>query len=185
VVSVDHLPDEELLRRTPVTPAAFGVFYTRHERALLAWLVRQVRDPEVAADLCSETFAEALVSIARFRPDRGDAKGWLFGIARHQVGRHRRRGMVDDRARRRLGLQDVGYTDAQLEAVAALGSDVRVEVLLDGLPPEQASAIRGRVLEERAYRDLADRAGLPEQTIRQRVSRGLAALRPRMEGRSK
>jgi RNA polymerase sigma-70 factor (ECF subfamily) len=178
---MDRLSDEQLLRRAREDPVAFGEFYARHERDVLTFLVRQTHDPEVAADLCAETFAQVLLSLERFRPERGDARGWLFGIARHQVGRHRRRGRVELRARRQLGLLDLRYDDAQLDEIAALESDIQVEVYLDELPEAQSRAVRARVLEGRSYEEIAARENRSPQTVRQRVSRGLAALRPRLK----
>jgi DNA-directed RNA polymerase specialized sigma24 family protein len=56
---VEHLGDDDLLALTPARPAAFGVVYRRHERAVLAYLCHQTGDAELAADLASETFAAA------------------------------------------------------------------------------------------------------------------------------
>lgn len=42
--------DDELLSRSARDPQAFGAFYERHERLVLGYLVRQVGDPELAAD---------------------------------------------------------------------------------------------------------------------------------------
>jgi RNA polymerase sigma-70 factor (ECF subfamily) len=55
-------------------------------------------------------------------------------------------------------------------------------MLLDGLPAEQRDAVRERVLEERDYPEIAARLRCSEQVVRKRVSRGLTALRARMEG---
>jgi DNA-directed RNA polymerase specialized sigma24 family protein len=60
--------DDELLRRTPAEPAAFGEFYARHESAVLGFMRRRTGDPELAADLTAETFAAALVSVRRYHP---------------------------------------------------------------------------------------------------------------------
>src|SRR5512133_2251953 len=52
------LTDEDLL--CSEDPEAFGVFYDRHVRALLAYFARRTGDAEVAADLTAETFASAI-----------------------------------------------------------------------------------------------------------------------------
>ncbi len=53
------------------------------------------------------------------------------------------------RARRRLGLERIELTDADIERIDALGSDPRAEVLLERLSPEQRGAIRAHVIDER------------------------------------
>jgi RNA polymerase sigma factor (sigma-70 family) len=162
--------------------AAFACFYERHERALLAFFVRRVRDPEVAADLTAETFAEALASRRRFRRMReGSAAGWLYGIAGNLLGRSVRRGRVEDRFRRRLGTEPLILEDEQLRGIEALEAEAAVLEALETLTPAQRDAVRAYVLDEHGYAHIAQRLQCSEAVVRQRVSRGLSALRQRME----
>ena len=177
------MDDEELLRAALTDAAAFAAFYRRHARPLAGYLLARTGDPEVAADLTAETFAAALAGLHRFRPERGDAGAWLYGIARHQLGRWARRGRVDERARRRLGMERLSLDDAALERVeeaASVAPDVTV--WLDDLPGEQRAAVRARVIDELDYGEVALAAETTEPAARQRVSRGLATLRARLKG---
>jgi RNA polymerase sigma factor (sigma-70 family) len=173
--------DDAWLRATPVDPERFAAFYRAHAREVLGYFVRRTGDPEVAADLTAETFAAALEGARRFDPAHGPAVGWLFGIARHQVSRAARRGVVDDRARRRLAMRPIVLEDAALERIEAVASlDVRVEVLAEavaGLPDEQREALAARVLDEREYDEIAASIRCSPSVVRKRVSRGLARLR--------
>ena len=74
----------------------------------------------------------------------------------------------------------LGAEDAEM--VRMLADDTAV-TLLAGLPRDQRSAIRSRVIEDRSYEDIAVEQRVGEPVIRQRVSRGLASLRQRMGGR--
>lgn len=162
-------------------PDAFNALYRATERDVLRYFIRHTRDADVAADLCAETFAQALVSLRRYDPSRGSPTAWLFGIARHQLASHFRHGETERRARERLGLEGLVLTDAQRDGIAALAEDIEVDEILDVLPRQQSAAVRARVLEERSYEDIAAEHGASEQTIRQRVSRGLASLRNRSQ----
>lgn len=71
-----------------------------------------------------------------------------------------------------------GTPTAWLFAIAA---HKHMEALMEDLPDEQRSAVHGRVLEDRGYDELALAAGVSPAAIRQRVSRGLALLRTRLE----
>jgi RNA polymerase sigma factor (sigma-70 family) len=127
-------------------------------------------------------FAAALTSLPSYRPELGSPRGWLFGIARHQLGDLWQRGVVEDRARRRLGMQPLLIDDpalARIEELAA--SDGLVMRLLDELPADQRRAIEGRVLEERSYEALAAALRCSPGVVRKRVSRGLRSLRGRLE----
>jgi RNA polymerase sigma factor (sigma-70 family) len=177
MVDIERLSDEQLIARTSGRPEAFGVFYRRHEAAVLGFFQRRVRDPELAADLAAETFAAALTSSRRYRAADGPAVAWLFGIARHTLLRSLRRRRVEDRARRRLGMPPLPVSDGLLERIERLGADDRVANLLERLTPEQAGAVRARVIEEASYEEIAARLRCSESVVRQRVSRGLAVLR--------
>jgi len=174
---VEHLGDDELLALTPSRPAAFAVFYRRHERPILAFLRHRTGDAELAADLTAETFAAALVGARRYRPGREPAIAWLFGIARNKWLHARRRGAVEDRARRRLRMEPLVLEDEGLERIDRLGTTEWAAELLSDLPAEQARAVRARVVEERSYEQIATAMRCSPSVVRKRVSRGLAAMR--------
>jgi RNA polymerase sigma-70 factor (ECF subfamily) len=180
-MDLDGLPDDELLARTPGEPRAFAVFYARHAGTVLGALRRRTGSAELAADLTAETFATALVAAARYRRDGTPATAWLHGISRNVLLRSIERRQVEDRARRKLGMPRLELDDDLLERIDALGAEVRAEAMLATLEPDQAEAVRGRVIEEVPYPELAARLRCSEQVVRKRVSRGLAALRSTAE----
>ena len=97
--------DAELLRHSRRDPDAFMLVCRRHATALDGWLTAQVRDAGLARELLAETFSEAWFSRGRFSdPGDGDARPWLFGIARNLVRRVYRDRAVASRGRARLGL---------------------------------------------------------------------------------
>lgn len=176
--------DEDLLLAARDEPEAFALFYRRHVRALAAYFWRRSRDAETTADLTAETFAAALDGCPRFDPSRGPAIGWLYGIAHRQLGTLARRGAVEQRARRRLGMVRLELDDEELERVEAdavlEGPQARVLEELADLPPDQRAAVEARVLHELDYAQIAIASGASELVVRKRVSRGLAALRGRL-----
>jgi RNA polymerase sigma-70 factor (ECF subfamily) len=172
--------DEAVLAALDTAPEQFAVFYRRHVGGLLGYFLRRTRDPEVAADLCAETFAAALDGAHRFDPARGPAVAWLYGIARRLLVAAQRRGAVEDRARRRLGMAPLDLTDAALERIEALGSAAALTAALAALPADQREAVRARVVDERDYAEIAREAHTSQSVIRKRVSRGLAGMRARL-----
>src|SRR5689334_6765220 len=114
------MSDEELLVAARVDPDAFTRFYRMHAAPLLGFLARRLRDPELAADVCAETFAAVLVDLHRFDPAAGTATAWLYGIARHKLIDAQRRGRAEDRARRRLHLPRLELSDEAIERVEEL-----------------------------------------------------------------
>jgi RNA polymerase sigma-70 factor (ECF subfamily) len=173
--------DAELLHLTPADVQAFGVFYDRYEHEVLAFFWRRTRRSDLAADMTSEVFARALEAAARYDEERGSARTWLYVLARQLLADAWRRGRVEDAARSRLNMEPLVVTDEVLETIeqiAAAQSDVLG--LLDELPEEQRLAIEGRVVDELDYAELSRRLSCSESVVRQRVSRGLRALRRRI-----
>jgi RNA polymerase sigma factor (sigma-70 family) len=165
--------DRELLAAVATDPDAFAIFYRRHVGSVLAYVARHAGPVDVG-DLVAETFAAALVHRRRFDPARGDAGAWLTGIARHKIADARRRGAVDARLCRRLGIR------LQAGHVEAPAVDERDE-LLAGLSPGQRRIVEARVIDDQSYAEIARRESVSEQAVRKRLSRALATLRARSQ----
>jgi RNA polymerase sigma-70 factor (ECF subfamily) len=81
--------------------------------------------------------------------------------------------------RRKLGMEPLLLDDAALGRIEEVADEPALRALSD-LPAEQAQAVNGRVLDERGYDELARALECSESVVRQRVSRGLKALRARL-----
>jgi RNA polymerase sigma factor (sigma-70 family) len=161
-------------------PASFEAFYLRHVETLLGFFARRTRDPELAADLTAETFAAALAHRRRYRPEKGAAAAWLFGIALHKLTDAQRRGYAERRARRRLGMERLELHDDDYARIESLAEAEGASALLELLAPDQRDAVRAHVMEGRGYGEIAREGQTSETVVRKRVSRGLAAVRERM-----
>ena len=150
---------------------------------MLGYFARRTRDPEVAADLTAETFASAIVAQARYEPERSPALAWLFLIAARRLADYQRRGWVDQRVRRALAVERPRVGDEDAAMIRMLAEDSSATLLRE-LPPDQRAAIEGHVMEDRGYPELAEKWRVSEAVVRQRVSRGLSALRRRMGTRA-
>jgi RNA polymerase sigma-70 factor (ECF subfamily) len=173
--------DEQLL--TARDAVSFERFYCRHVESVLGFFARRTGDPELAADLCAETFAAALAGRRRFRPEAGAAAAWLYGIGAKKLADAQRRGYAERRAQRRLGMERIDLSDEDIARIERLGEGDEARVLMDLLAPDQRAAISAHVLEERPYDEIAGELATSEAVVRKRVSRGLAAMRERMGAR--
>jgi RNA polymerase sigma-70 factor (ECF subfamily) len=175
------LDERELLVAARSSPEAFGEVYERFEAGLLRFFVHATGRADLAADLTAETFARAIEIVANYDPTRGRADQWLFGIARHILSESYRRGRVDAAARERLGFPQLVLDDHSFEVISSLGQGEATLALAE-LPVEQREAIEARVVHERDYAEIAGELRCSEAVVRQRVSRGLRALRTRLAG---
>jgi RNA polymerase sigma factor (sigma-70 family) len=177
---VDALSDAELLRLTSdrTDGDAFGAFYRRHQDSVMAFVVHQTGDPDLAQDLVAETFAIAYSKAGRFDPARGEGRGWLFGIARIAVLADHRLGGAEEVARRKVGVVTPTQSDEMWEQAEARVDSSTSAVVggLRELSPDERDAVVARVIEDRGYADIAHSQQASEAAVRQRVSRGLRKL---------
>lgn len=173
--------DAELLRTARRDPDAFRDFYRLHAEWIFRWISLQVGDPHLAADLTAETFAQALVSLPRFRgQEPGSGTAWIFGIARNLVRRSFERRRVESTARDRLRMPVRDYLPDDYEAVDervdAEALTRELESALGELPEELREALELRVVHDLSYAEIARATGASEPNVRMRVSRALRRL---------
>ena len=177
---MDERSDTELLLASRAEPVAFVELYRRHAEELLRYFARRTLDPEAAAELTAETFAEAFASRRNYRDTGVNGVAWLYGIARHQLGRFFRTGSIDAAARRRIGLPREELPADDYERIEELVDLAPIrEALVEALgtlAEEQRDALRLRVIDGLSYADVARRLGVAEAAARQRVSRGLRRI---------
>jgi RNA polymerase sigma-70 factor (ECF subfamily) len=178
---VDQRSDAALLLASRDDPAAFVELYRRHAEDLLRYFARRTLDPEAAAELTAETFAEAFASRARYSYVTGvNGVAWLYGIARHQLGRFFRSGRIDAAARKKIGLPARELPPEDYERIEDLVDFAPLRAALaealETLADDQREALKLRVIDGLPYPEVAARLQCAETAARQRVSRGLRRL---------
>ncbi len=179
--------DAQLIKAARTDPDAFGELYGRHAGVVLAFL--QSRVPErVAGELTAETFAQAALSLKRFRDEKGGSGlPWLYGIARNLLRTFHERERIESKARQRLGLPAHDYELEVHEANARVDAErlaPDLSAALATLPPTQQQALQLRVIEELPYRQVARSLDCSEVAARIRVTRAIDSLSRLLKGTS-
>ena len=179
--------DAQLIREARTSPDAFAELYRRHVRRVYSWFRARTTDP-IASDLTAETFAQAALSLRRFRDEAGgSALPWLLGIARNLARRHFDEQRVETKARERLGMPIRAY-DLDLDESDRRADTDRLRpalaAALDTLPAGQRRALELRVVDELAYADVAASLECSEGAARIRVMRALDSLARALKGAS-
>ena len=78
-------------------------------------------------------------------------------------------------------MERIALDDDAIERVESLVDDAALTEALTSLPAKQRAAIEAHVIDEREYGDVARELGCSESVVRQRVSRGLSAMRSTVE----
>ncbi len=143
--------------------------FARHIPDLSRAARRLARSHGEAEDLVQEAILRVWSRLANGAEVR-DLRPYLFATLRNLA--------------RRPAAQGDELTDRDVPVVAPSAHRrlVTAEVLsaIGGLPPEQASLIRGLAVEGASYAELARRHNLPVGTVMSRVSRGRARLAERL-----
>lgn len=164
-------------------PDALERLYERQADRLLSFFVRRTADPQIAADLWAETFAQTVAGTRRRRGLTGDDErddAFLYTVARRQLALYYRRGYAERRALDRLGLERPELSvdpAAHLESICEL-EELRgaVSRAIAEIPAGLSAAVRLRIVDQRPYAEVARELAISEQAARARVSRGLKAL---------
>ncbi|TXR95944.1 RNA polymerase sigma factor [Streptomyces sp. col6] len=174
-------PDEDLLARSAREPTAFEPLVARHSAALHGYLVR--RAPAAADDLLSEVWLQAYAHRGTFDAARGSARGWLFGVARNVLSRHRQ---TTARAAARTEPEPDATTadpwqavDQRLDA-ASVAPELRRK--LAELPSTERELLLLVAWEQLTPAEAAAAVGIPAGTARSRLHRARARLRDGLTG---
>lgn len=170
------------LVRSREDPPAFAEFYDHMSEKILRFFAHRTWDGEESLELTAETFAKAFEKRADFRGSSdGEAAGWLWSIARNELGAHWRSRAVRSTATGRLEASLSCPPEADLllrieELLAAEAARGPLETALNDLQPVQREVIDLRILQELEYEEIAVRLGVSNQVVRTRLSRALRSL---------
>ncbi len=162
-------------RVEPLTEAAdedgLRAAYLAHSGELYGYARRSLSDSGAAEEVVQETFIRAWRARARFDPDLGSLRTWLFAIERR---------IVIDHARSRALRQ----TTPLPEDLVQIGDDIekalvgwQVEEALRRLRDEHRQVLVETYYRGRSGREVAIELGIPEGTVRSRLFYALQSLR--------
>jgi RNA polymerase sigma factor (sigma-70 family) len=170
--------DAEVIRRSRDEPEHFAVLFRRHAPEIQRYVVRRL-GADAADDVVAETFLAAFRQRDGYDQARTDARPWLYGIATHLIGRHRRSEIRAYRALARTGHDPVTepFTD-RVDAIVSAGAASRqLAGALTKLPAEHRDALLLVVWGGLSYEEAAQSLGVPVGTVRSRINRARSKLR--------
>ncbi len=154
--------------------------YQHESRYLLGVAMRIVRQRTVAEDVLHDAFVNIWTRATSFDPDRGEARGWIYSIVRHQalntVRSREREVSVDDEAVDALMQDDAanGAAETAFELNASLGKLNDCLAHLDGA---KRASILYAYIDGCSHSEIAERLKAPLGSVKAWIKRGLNALR--------
>lgn len=169
-------------------PAAFEVLVRRHQKRMFNIAYRMTGNYEDAGDVVQEAFLSAYRTIKRFR---GEARfsTWLCGIVINHA-RNRMRQAGSRAYHEPLSLDDppVGQEGGPafdppsretpaLDVLVRKETQEKVQRCINGLEKEHREIIVLRDIEGFSYEEITGMLGIPDGTVKSRLSRARNALR--------
>ena len=173
-VAPEAMDERLLIEAAQHDPGRFAELYEANFARVYAFIARRVQNREVAEDLTSEVFQQALANLGRFEWRGVPFAAWLLRIAANAIA---------DRWKK-------SGREAPPEAAPEPGADDGTErramlfKLVDSLPSDQRAVIVGRFVEQKSTRDIARELGRSEGAIKQLQFRALQALRARARSKA-
>ncbi len=177
--------DRDLVERILKRDAfAFRELYNRYSEAIFSHLSRLVRDKAAAEDLVQEVFLRVWNRAEQWN-DQGPFRAWLFRIASNLAFNHLR--SVQRRREQPLEILPNSSDDEESSApgwmidAATLGPDALLELteqgkllrqFIDELPEDKRDIFRMIYDAEMDVREVAERLGIPEGTVKSRLYHG-------------
>jgi len=169
---------------------------TQHRR-VYAICYRFTGSQADAEDMTQEVFLKMYRNLGSFDPTKGGFTTWLTTLTRNLLVDNYRRSRMDrasdsldetydgedDGATRADKLADGGKSQEQIVSGQQLRT--QIQAALKQVSPELREAVILRDLEDMDYKDIAEVLGVPQGTVKSRISRGraeLARLLKRIEG---
>lgn len=158
---------------------AFDRLYRSSRDDVYAYVASLVRDRSAAEEVTAVAFERAYRKRSRFDPDRGEARAWLFGIARNAALDELRR-----RGRRAELAADPADLDGERpdQSVAETERRLAVSAALAGLEPRQRELIALKFFAGLSNREIAAIVGVSESNAGTRLHRAVTELREACDG---
>lgn len=165
--------------------AAFNSLYVKSSAKLFGVCLRILNNRAEAEDALQEIYVKIWHRADRFALHKlgedGSSIAWLASIARnHAIDVLRKRKPPARNLDDVFDLADKGPDPEDNSLSLSLGR--QIESCLAELETERAKAIKGAYLDGYSYQELADQFGIPLNTMRTWLRRGLKNLRECLEG---
>lgn len=168
---------------------AFTALHAKYQLAVFLHVGKIIQDPEEAADVCIESFANAFQKLDTFDRTKKFST-WLFAIAKNKALDHsikqsgKSKGMVDVLP---IDSPDLGQTEIAdeeqpgPEEVIIMSQDhEKFLSCIEGLPELYRDIAKMCYVDYLGYKEISEKTELPINTVKTRISRTKALIVEKM-----
>jgi len=157
----------------PLAPPSIAVLYADHHGWLLGWLRRKLGDAAHAQDLTHDTFVQLLA--ARHPPVPDNPRAFLTTVAKRTLFAFWRRRDLEQAYLDLLAAQPQAHQPSEEERYAIAQALEAVDRVLRTLPTTTRQVLLLNQLHGLPYREIGERLGIAEITVRRHMARAIDA----------
>lgn len=176
MLSDDEIRQEyAILKQSGKNPAAFGELYEKYYDKIFNFIYRQTDDEDLTADLCSQTFLNALKNSHRFEFRGVPVSSWFYRIAANEVNKHYRR----EKKIRVFSIEEMKVRELMEQGAEGWDEELIQRLLnyLKELPTDMLEVLELRFFEDKDFKEIAFILNITESGAKMRTYRALDRLR--------
>ncbi len=164
-----------ILEKSRKDSDAFGVLYKKYFDRIFNFIYRQTDDEDLTADLCSQTFLNALNHVDTFTFKGVPVSAWFYRIASNEVNRHYRKKKTE----RTFSLEEIKIRELYDQLNEGWDEELIERLLgyLADLPPDMLEVLNLRFFEDKDFKEIAFILDITESGAKMRTYRALDNLR--------
>lgn len=184
---MDLAKEKEIIEEAKKDPEAFGLLYDKYYKPIFNYILRRTANIELAQDLTSQTFFNALKGIGKFRWLNLPFSAWLYRIATNQINSsYRERKKITQVSFEQIPeipsenewAQGLKLAEKELESKKEF---LKLHQSISKLNPIYQTVIVLRFFDKKKIFEIGQILAKPEGTIKAQIHRALAELKKLME----
>lgn len=177
--SEHQIQDEwEDIKQAQLNPLKFDVLYERYYNPIFVFVYRRVNDEDVCADITSQVFFKAMVSIKKYIFKGLPFSAWLYRIAFNEINLYFRSNKAD----RFVSIEQSGIASIINETHEDNNEVVYQKMMLaiQKLKKEELELVELRFFEKHSFAEIAEIMNITENNAKVKVYRILDKIKKLM-----
>lgn len=163
---------------TAESEAAFFTLYSRYHKAVSGHIAKYIKESEEIEDICMESFEKAFNKLDTFNQEN-KLSTWMFRIARNTAFDHQCKSKMHGQKIEKTSIdsakeESINVMDDHLspeEHVISSQDHENFLYCIDKLPELYMSIAKMCFIDNLGYKEIAEKAGIPVNTVKTRISR--------------
>jgi len=164
-----------IIERSKKDAAAFGELYEKYFDRIFNYILRQTDDEELAGDLCSQSFVNALNNLKKYEFRGFPFSAWLYKIAGNEVNKHYRK----NKGKKIFSIEELKVRELVEQATDDWDEELinRLLQYMTELPTDMVQVLELRFFEDKDFKEIAFILDMTESGAKMRTYRALDKLR--------